>query len=563
MSKIRGPTVRGRARTRLVVVAALLASTLVGGPVGTAAAAPGDDVVATRVLAVAGPVTLVAPPGDARRFVATLGGRVVLLRPDGRSSTFLDLSSRVSTGGERGLLGLAFSPTYAEDGRFWVAYTDTAGDSVVARYEVGEGTPGRADPDSHTVVLRVDQPYGNHNGGMLAFADDGMLLVGLGDGGGSGDPDGNGQDTSTLLGSVLRLDVVDRAGTGYRVPDSNPLVGRPGRDEIWASGVRNPWRFSTDRATGDVWIADVGQGAVEEVDRLAYVPSRAHDLGWNRFEGSRCFAGPCGIRTGLTFPVTEYGHDEGASVTGGYVSRAASTPSLYGQYVFGDFVGGWYRAFDPATGAVTSLDLGIGAPIGFGEDDAGELYALTFDGVHALRGPGSGTAFSDVDASGVFADAIGALVDADVTDGCDPRVEHRFCPTGTVTRAQMAAFVAAAAGFEDAEEPFDDVDDGGPFAGPIGALADRGIVAGCSGGDFCPSEPVTRAQVAVLLAAALGLDDAAAPFDDVAAGSPFSGAIGALAAAGVTDGCAPRAYCPTVTVTRGTMAALVADAFGL
>jgi hypothetical protein len=552
---------------RTTLVAVLLAALLTGlVAVAPSQAAPGDEsLTLTRVADASAPVTLTSPPGDERRFVAQLGGTILLLAPDGSSSTFLDLSDRISTGGERGLLGLAFSPDHATDGRFWVNYTDGSGDTVVARYEVSSN-PDRADPDSHTVVLEVDQPYSNHNGGMLAFAQDGMLLVGMGDGGSGGDPLGTGQDNADLLGAVLRLDVVRRDGTGYRVPPDNPFVGDGSerRPEVWAYGLRNPWRFSVDRLTGDVWIGDVGQGAVEEVDRLPYRPSTAFNLGWDRFEGSSCFDGPCGDRTGLTFPVTEYDHGLGQSITGGYVSRAASTPSLYGVYLYADYVQGWIRAYDPSTRRDVELDVpNVGNVLGFGQDADGELYVLTTSGVFALRGEGSGTAFSDVPVAGLFAPSITILAQAGVTGGCEPLVPHRYCPTTIVTRGQMAGFLAAALDLPDAPESFTDVADDGPFAGAIGALVAAVITDGCAPDRFCPSQPITRGQLAAFLAAALDLPDAPADFLDVPADNRFAGAIGAVDVAGITSGCAPELFCPQGRVTRATMAELLVAAFEL
>lgn|GEM_PF-1202079 len=557
------------ARRTLAVLAALATAAALLALPGTAAAAPGDEQLRldTVLDGLAGPVTLTSPPGDDRRFVALLDGRVLLLRPDGSTSTFLDVQG-VSVGGERGLLGLAFSPTFRDDGRFWIAYTDTDGDTVVERYEVDASAPDRADEGTRTTVLTLDQPFSNHNGGMLAFAPDGMLLVGLGDGGSANDPQGNGSDPTTLLGSILRIDVRDRAGSGYRIPTDNPWVGDGrGADEVWIHGVRNPWRFSVDPVSGDVWIGDVGQSAREEVDRVPYRPGRSFDLGWNRYEGSLCAAGPCDP-AGLTFPVTEYGHDDGCSITGGYVSRAASTPSLYGWYLYADFCGGWVRGYDPASGRTVELDVpNRGNVIGFGQDADLELYVLTSDSVLALRGEGSGTRFSDVPGDGVFADAVVALADAGVTTGCEPAVPHRYCPTDRVTRGQMAAFIATAAGLEPAPHDFVDVADDGPFAGAIGALAEAGITLGCdpAGERFCPGDPVSRIELAAFLARALDLADAPEEFVDVPDDHPLARAVGAVAAEGITAGCdvSGERFCPGAAVVRAEMAAFLTAAFDL
>ena len=336
---------------------------------------------------VEGAAFVTAPPGDDRLFVVERGGRVRIVRDGAVVATpFLDLSSQVSTGGEGGLFALAFHPDYASNGRVFVHYTDTAGDTRIDRFEVSSD-PDRADLASRTAVLSLDQPATNHNGGMIEFGPDGMLYVALGDGGGSGDPNENGQDPTTLYGTILRLDV-DVTGTGYRIPDDNPFAsGRGGAAEIWAYGLRNPWRFAWDVPTGHLYIADVGQDAREEVD---IVPGRRGGLnfGWNTMEGSTCYAASSCDREGLTLPVYEYGHDQACSITGGFVYRGDDIPGLVGHYVFGDFCGGWVRSlhYDGDGAAhVTDHAVGdIGTIYSFGTDGAGELYVVTPDGVFRL-----------------------------------------------------------------------------------------------------------------------------------------------------------------------------------
>ncbi len=335
------------------------------------------------------PLYLTAPPGDTHRlFVVEKGGAIRIIKNGALlPAPFLDLSGQVSTGGEQGLLGMAFDPQYAANGRFYVNYTDTAGDTVVARYRVSSD-PDRAEPNVDRVLLAVDQPYANHNGGHLVFGPDGMLYIGLGDGGSGGDPHGNGQSRAELLGSLLRIDV--RPAGAYAVPPDNPFVGQPGaRPELWDYGLRNPWRFSFDRTSGDLYIADVGQNRREEINvaTAASGGGKGLNYGWNVMEGTLCFnpASACNA-AGLTLPVLDYGRSGGAcSVTGGYVYRGAAVPALQGVYFYADYCAGWVKSFRYADGRATEgSDRPQLAPGGnitsFGEDAAGEMYILTQQG---------------------------------------------------------------------------------------------------------------------------------------------------------------------------------------
>ena len=257
---------------------------------------------------------------------------------------FLDLSGRISAGGEQGLLGLAFYPDYATNGRFVVHYTDPAGDTHLSIFHVS-ADPDVADPASELVILTADQPYANHNGGQMLFGPDGLLYLGLGDGGAANDPEGRGQNLSDLLGSILRVDV--QSGTSYTVPADNPFVGQAGvQPEVWSYGLRNPWRFTFDRVTGDLYIADVGQEHYEEVDVApgGANPGKGTNFGWNIMEGAHCLGGGQCDQTGLTLPTFEYAHDQGCSITGGYVYRGNAIPALQGLYFFGDYCQGWVRS---------------------------------------------------------------------------------------------------------------------------------------------------------------------------------------------------------------------------
>jgi glucose/arabinose dehydrogenase len=330
----------------------------------------------------ASPLDLRAPPGDKTRlFVVERGGRIRIVKNGQVAPTpFLDVSGRISSGGERGLLGLAFHPRYSENGRFFVNYTDPNGDTHISEFHVSSGDPDVADIGSEKVLLRVDQPFANHNGGGLAFGSDGMLYAGLGDGGSGGDPLGNGQNLATRLGKLLRLDV-DGASL---VPRDNPFAGRAGAaPEIWAYGLRNPWRFSFDAATGDLYVGDVGQDLYEEIDVEASPRHGGQNYGWNVMEGTHCYNAASCSTAGLTMPVLDYGHDAGCSVTGGVVYRGCRMPGYADTYFYGDYCSAFVRSFRLQNGAVTdprdwtnTLGSGLSSISSFGVDAEGEVYIL-------------------------------------------------------------------------------------------------------------------------------------------------------------------------------------------
>ena len=330
-----------------------------------------------------------AGDGSGRLFVIEKEGRIrIVANGQLAPSPFLDITGIVSSrANERGLLGLAFHPDYASNGRFFVNYTQLRGATVIAEYRVS-ADPDRADPRSAQVMLTQAQPFANHNGGMVAFGPDGMLYVGLGDGGAAGDPQNHGQRLDTWLGTLLRLDVSEPGV--YRVPSDNPFVGVPeARAEIWAYGLRNPWRFSFDRATGDLYIADVGQNSYEEIDFAPASSTGAENYGWKLMEGFSCFVEGSPDCNSLRFtdPIAVYGRDGGCSVTGGYVYRGAAHPALVGAYVFGDYCSGnvWTLRRDTSGTWQMTLQGEIDARItSFGEDEAGELY-ITDDAGRLLR----------------------------------------------------------------------------------------------------------------------------------------------------------------------------------
>ena len=330
------------------------------------------------------PVYLASPPGDSRLFIVEQAGRIRIVKNgQALSEPFLDIADRVRSGGEQGLLSVAFHPDYRTNGYFYVNFTDRSGDTRVERFKVS-ANPDVADPASSKLVIGIDQPYANHNGGLVMFGPDGMLYVGMGDGGSGGDPHGNGQNRNALLGKILRLDV---SSEPYGIPVGNPRTG--GRAEIWAIGMRNPWRFAFDRQTGLLYVADVGQNEIEEID-VESATEPGLNYGWNIMEGDHCYRSSSCDREGLVMPKVTYNHSGGAcSVTGGFVYRGRRIPSLAGHYFYSDYCAGWLRSFRMMNGAVTDrrdwkTSENLGHVVSFGEDSSGELYILT-EGGKVLR----------------------------------------------------------------------------------------------------------------------------------------------------------------------------------
>ncbi len=321
-----------------------------------------------------------AGDGSGRLFILEKVGRIRVVQAGTLlPGPFLDITDRVGPSqNEQGLLGLAFHPRYAANSLFFVNYTDRQGNTVVSRFSTSSD-PAKADPASEAMLLTLVQPAGNHNGGHLAFGPDGYLYIGTGDGGASGDRFGNAQNGQTLLGAMLRLDV--DGGQPYAVPASNPFVGNPAvRDEIWAIGLRNPWRYSFDRLTGDLYLADVGQNRYEEINIQSAASLGGQNYGWPIMEASHCFPEDRSCdQAGLTLPVVEYDHGQGCSVTGGYVYRGREFPLLTGIYLFGDYCSGRVWGLAPGTGGnwrvaeLARADIQLSS---FGEDEAGELYLL-------------------------------------------------------------------------------------------------------------------------------------------------------------------------------------------
>ena len=367
-------------------------------PTATVASAPATPrQIGLQQIAVASrPVFLThAGDGSNRMFVVEKRGTIRTLQDGALSEDFfLDIRDRVNPdSSERGLLGLAFAPDYSESGHFFVNYTDASGATVVSRFQVS-ADPNRADPASEFNVLKIDQPAPNHNGGGIVFGPDGYLWIGTGDGGAANDRFGNGQNPATLLGKMLRLDVTTDPAQPYLIPADNPWTqadwnGKDVRDEVWSVGMRNPWRFSFDRATGDLWIADVGQNQYEEVNMIPAGSAGGLNFGWPIMEGLHCFpeTATCD-QTGLVLPVAEYTHQGHCSVTGGYVYRGADLPELDGTYIYGDFCSGVVWGLSSQGGEWVNRELlksGL-AISSFGEDERGEHYVLDLNdgGVYLL-----------------------------------------------------------------------------------------------------------------------------------------------------------------------------------
>ena len=332
----------------------------------------------------ASPVYLTAPKNDPRLFIVEQAGRIRIVK-DGvlLATPFLDITARVVSGGERGLLSLAFDPAYATNGRFYVYYTGAQGDIFVDRFTVS-ADPDVANTASDPVITIQHRVNANHNGGLLLFGPDGMLYAGIGDGGGAGDVPNNAQNIDVLLGKILRLNV---ATLPYTIPAGNPFLGQPGADEIWAYGLRNPWRFAFDVPPGSapqLYIADVGQDALEEVD-VADASAAGRNYGWHTMEGTQCYNPSTGCnQAGLTLPIIQYDHSQGCSITGGFVYRGAAIPEIQGLYFYSDYCSGFLRSFRFSGGTpVDQRDwafTNIGNVTSFGVDAAGELYMLSASG---------------------------------------------------------------------------------------------------------------------------------------------------------------------------------------
>jgi glucose/arabinose dehydrogenase len=562
-------------RSPVALLSSIVLISLVAAPVSALPAAPTPEAPAGDLAVDAGQVRLrfaedgfAAPlgivnagDGTDRLFVLEKGGTVrVVVDEVMQPGYFLDIrgvANGLTTSGERGLLGLAFHPDFETNRKLFAYYTDGGGDLVIAEFTAnGAGTSASASTVDTLLVIEHSS-LTNHNGGQLLFGPDGYLYAFTGDGGGGGDPGENGQSVNSLLGKTLRLD--PNLSGGYSSPSDNPYHGpTPGRGEIWSIGLRNPWRASFDRLTDALWIADVGQGSWEEINREpANTPGR--NYGWDCREGKHPYeSAGC---SGLTFtdPVTEYGHGSGdCSVTGGYVYRGDVFLDLRGQYVLGDFCSGRLWTL-PAGASSPSLKLHRDTSsmiTSFGETEDGELYMTDYAAGRLYRV--IAPPFADITDS-KFLDDIMWLFNEKITTGCD---DDLFCPKTEVTRGQMASFIARAFHLPLASEDYFTDDDGTAHEANINRLAKAGITTGCATDRFCPNRKVTRAEMATFLDRALDLPPTGVDFFTDDDGIVHEAAINRIAAAEITLGCSETRYCPGGRVKRDQMAAFLHRALG-
>jgi hypothetical protein len=373
-----------------LAAALLVISCSNGGPGEPAIINPPNVTLALQpvVTGLSSPVHLASPPNDSRLFIVEQPGRIRVVQNGQLLDTpFLDITEKVRDGGEQGLLSVAFHPQYASNGHFYVYYTDNNGDILIERYTAPSASSNTADRASARAIVGIPHPNNsNHNGGQLAFGQDGFLYIGTGDGGAGNDPPNNAQNRNVLLGKLLRLDVNTAASIPYAIPPGNPFTSQPNmRGEIWAYGLRNPWRFSFDRGGNMLYIGDVGQNAREEINAVSRTTAGVN-YGWKIMEGTRC-TGLLGIcdQSGLILPVHEYNTADGnCAVTGGFVYRGTAIPEVAGLYFFSDYCKGGLRSLRLANGTATDVrewDAGVGGTItSFGEDRHGELYVISHSG---------------------------------------------------------------------------------------------------------------------------------------------------------------------------------------
>jgi glucose/arabinose dehydrogenase len=492
-----------------------------------------------------------AGDGTNRLFVVQQNGIVkVVINGAIQSGAFLDVRSVAggfSTGGERGLLGLAFHPSFESNRKLYAYYTDGTGDVVISEFTANSARTSASVSTADKLFDIDHSTYPNHNGGQLAFGPDGYLYIFTGDGGGAGDPLHNAQNKNSLLGKVLRVSV---SGNGaYGIPGDNPFAGStPGANEVWDFGLRNPWRASFDRANGNLWIADVGQNSYEEINREPASSSGGVNYGWPCREGKHTFQGGC---TG-TGPIAEYTHAGGnCSVTGGYVYRGTLEPDLRGHYVLADYCSGRVWTI-PAGGTALAFHRDTTLNISsFGESESGELYAVDHGRgrLYAVVAP----PFSDIANSQFYYDIKWAFAEG-VTTGCTPTT---FCPNSIVTREQMASFLVRALHLPATSGDFFTDDETSVHEADINRVAAAGITTGCAPNRYCPKATVTRQEMASFLVRAYALPNTTTDFFTDDEGSIHERDINRLAASGITGGCGGTRYCPTQGVTRGQMTAFL------
>ncbi len=569
-------------RKNLIVLLLLISI----GPVNIVSARPASSLTDsppslsfTEIISgLSSPVSITnAGDSSGRLFITLLDGQIMIY--DGSQiapAPFLDISPLIVGGGEQGLLSVAFHPNYESNGFFYVYYTRMAdGALVVARYHVS-ADPNIADAGSASILLIVPHAEAaNHNGGQLQFGPDGYLYIGMGDGGTGG---AHAQEGTSLLGKILRIDV--NGAAPYTIPADNPFVSDATvADEIWALGLRNPWRFSFDSLTGDLMLADVGQNSWEEVNVQPAGSAGGQNYGWPCYEGLHTYGDPAGCTKGvLTSPVAEYEHgasdSNGCSISGGYRYRGSEYPNLSGIYLYGDFCTGRIWGAEQVGGAwvtaeLADTDYGITT---FGEGEDGSLYVADYFSGTIYKILAS--TFSDVPSSYWAWDYIERLYKSGITGGCSTS-PLMYCPEAPVTRAQMAIFILRGEHGSSYIPPiatgavFGDVPSGAFAADWIEQLAAEGVTAGCGNGNYCPDANITRSEMAIFLlrgehgSAYVPPAATGTVFGDVPSGSFASDWIEQLAAESITGGCGGGNYCPDANVTRDQMAVFLVKTFGL
>ena len=549
-----------------IIVLGLAATPTLAEPTPPQAAAPEASTALTngqlRITHVTGglsaPVGVTnAGDGTNRLFVVEQRGTVrVVTNGVLQSGFFLDIRGAAggfTNGGERGLLGLAFHPSFETNRKLFVYYTNGGGDLVIAEMTANAARTFASASTLDPILDPIEHSsQGNHNGGQLLFGPDSNLYIFTGDGGGGGDPDENAQDVNSLLGKVLR--VSPNLNGSRTIPSDNPYVGVTGNDAIWDIGLRNPWRASFDRANGTLWIADVGQGDWEEINREPATSDGGVNYGWDRCEGAHVFEGPgpCTGGAPLTGPIAEYANGANCAVTGGFVYRGGVFPDMAGQYVLGDY----------CSGRLWTLQSGAGSPslqfhrdtsaniTSFGEAENGELYMTDHGGsLYRVVAP----PYTDV-ADHSLIDHIMWITNEGISTGCGG---GEYCPNDAVTRAEMAAFLSRALDLPATGEDFFNDDNGHPLEISINRVAAAGIASGCAANRYCPNSPVTRAQMASFLDRAFDFPATGNDYFSDDEGSTHEDAINRLRAANITGGCTATTYCPQASTTRAQMAAFL------
>ncbi len=502
-----------------------------------------------------------AGDGSNRLFIVEQRGTVRVVNGSTlQGGFFLDIrgvAGGFSNGGERGLLSIAFHPDFETNRKLFAYYTDGGGDLIIAELTANAAGTSVSASTADTVIEIEHSSQGNHNGGQLLFGPDEYLYIFTGDGGGSNDPDENGQDINVTLGKVLRVE--PNLSGGFSTPSDNPFDGATaGNDAIWDYGLRNPWRASFDRANGNLWIADVGQGTWEEINREPGSSVGGVNYGWDCREGTAVFeTAGCSGET-FTPPVAQYGHSGGnCSVTGGFVYRGGVFLDMVGQYVLGDYCSGRLWSLQSGAGSPT-LQFHRDTPANitsFGESEKGEMYMTDHGGsLYRVVAP----PYTDVTDHSLI-DHIMWITYEDISTGCGG---GKYCPNDSVTRAEMAAFLDRALNLDPTAEDFFADDDNHPLEISINRVAAAGITTGCGTNQYCPNAAVTRGEMASFLDRAFDLPPTSNDYFSDDETSTHENAINRLRKANITGGCTTTRFCPTASTTRAEMAAFLHRAEG-